>query len=86
MGVSRHSPHNNPNTHGLRLKRLDRLDVLANVVRHRLEVAEDFLSLVYDSLVLQDRAVVCDIDGGGLGLQLCSNTLSVCVSFAECLQ
>ena len=53
---------------------------------HRLEVLEDLLSLINDTLVFQDRTVVGEIDVCGLRLQLSSDALSVSMAFAEGLQ
>ena len=82
-GVNQQSSYNNPNTHGLRLKRLDRLDVRGNVVGDRLEVLNDLLGLVNDGLVLQHGAVVREVDGRRLRGILPVFALRVAVALAE---
>jgi hypothetical protein len=52
--------------HSLRLKSLNCLNLPRNIVGRRLEGAEVLLDLVNDSLVLQDRAVVGEVDSGRL--------------------
>ena len=54
-------------THRLSLERLNGLDLSVHVVGDGLEVAEDLLSLVDDSLVAENGAVVVEVNGRGLG-------------------
>lgn len=49
--------------HGLGLKGLNGLDLPGNIVGRGLEGAEVLLDLINDGLVLQERAVVREIDG-----------------------
>lgn len=77
---------NGENTNGLGFERFDGLDVGADVVCHRLERLENALGLVDDSLVLNQRAILGDVDGGGLGGQLVVDTESLGVSLAESLE
>lgn len=77
---------NGKNTNGLGFERFDGLDVSADVVCHGLERLENALSLIDDSLVLNQRAVLGDVDGGGLGGQLVVDTESLGVSLAESLE
>ena len=52
------------------LERLDGLDVSADVVRDGFKFAHNLLRFVDDGLVLQDRAVVGEVYGRRLGIQL----------------
>ena len=60
--------------------------MLVHIVGHGLEVAQNTLSLIDNSLVLKDRAVVGKVDGGGLGRVLAVNALSLSMALAESLQ
>jgi hypothetical protein len=60
--------------------------VAADVVRDGLEVAHGLLSLVHDGLVLEQRAVVRDVDSGGLVLESVGDALRVTVPLAERLE
>ena len=73
-------------TYRLSLKRLNRLDLRSHIVGDRLEVAEDLLSLVDDSLVAENGAVVVKVNGRGLGCELGLDTLCVPVPLAERLE
>lgn len=73
-------------TYRLCLESLDRLDMRAHVVRNGLEIAEDLLRLIHDSLVLKDGAVVLEVDGGRLRGVLSIDALSVRVPLAEGLE
>jgi hypothetical protein len=57
-----------------------------HVIRHGLELLQQLLGLIDDGLVLQDGAVVRDIDGGGLRGVLVVDELGVVVPFAEGLE
>lgn len=57
-----------------------------DVVRDRLEVLEQFLGLVDNLLVLEDGAVVRDVDRGRLRRERVAGELRVVVTFAEGLQ
>lgn len=48
--------------HGLRLKSLDGLDLTADIVLLDLEAAELLLKIIDNSLVLEDGAVVAEVD------------------------
>lgn len=52
----------------------------------RLEVLQELLGLIDNSLVLEHRAVVCKVDGGRLGGVLCVYPLCVAVTLAEGLE
>ena len=73
-------------THGLGLERLNSLDLRAHVVRDGLEVAEDLLGLVDDSLVTENRTVVLEVDGRRLGSELALDALGIGVPLAERLE
>jgi hypothetical protein len=73
-------------THRLALKRLDRLDMLIHIVRHGLELAQDALGLVNDSLVLEHRAVVRDVYVGRLRRVLGLDALGLGMAFTEGLE
>jgi hypothetical protein len=68
------------------LECLNGLDVCAHVIRYRLELLEDFGSVINDGFVLEDGAVVLNINCGGLGGVLSMKTLGLAVSFAERLK
>jgi len=57
-----------------------------HIIRHGLELLQQLLGLIDDGLVLQDGAVVRDIDGGGLRGVLVVDELGVVVPFAEGLE
>lgn len=73
-------------TNGLGLEGLNGLYVRTDIVGNGLEVLQNFLGLVNDSLVLQNGAVVGKINGGGLAGVLCVKTLSLSVALAEGLE
>lgn len=56
------------------------------VVCDRLERSDELLSLVNDSLVLENRAVVGEVDGRGLLAEGRGRALGVGVALAERLQ
>jgi hypothetical protein len=72
--------------HSLRLKRLNGLHLPINIIRRGLEVAEVLLDLVDDGLVLQDRAVVREVDLGGLFGELLHSAAGVFVALLEGLE
>lgn len=74
------------NTYRLGLKRLDRLDVRAHVVRDGLELAQELLRLVDDGLVAQHRAVVREVDRRRLRGERGVDALGVPVPLAERLE
>ena len=53
-------------SHRLSLEGLDSLDVSIYIIRQRLEVFQDFLSVINDGLVLYDGAVLRKVESGGL--------------------
>ena len=57
-----------------------------DVVRDGLEVTQGLLHLVDDGLVLQDGAVVRQVDGRRLGVELAGDALGFRVALAERLQ
>ena len=73
-------------TYRLGLERLNSLDLRAHVVRDGLELVEELLRLVHDRLVLEHRAVVREVDGGRLSVELGLYPLCVRVALAEGLQ
>lgn len=73
-------------THRLALECLDCLHMLAHVVSHWLEVTQDTLSLVDNSLVLKNGAVVGKVNGRRLGRVLAVNALSLSMALAESLK
>ncbi len=73
-------------SHRLGLERLDGFDVCTDVVRDGLEVTQDLLRLVDDRLVLQNGAVMRQVDGRRLGVELAGDALGFRVALAECLQ
>lgn len=58
----------------------------ADVVGDGLEVLQDLLGLINDSLVFQDRPIVREVDGRGLGVELGLYPLCVRVALAEGLE
>ena len=50
-------------TYSLRLEGLNCLQVCTNIIRYWLEVLKDFLGLINNSCVLQDGAVVREVNG-----------------------
>jgi hypothetical protein len=54
-----------------------------NIVRRGLEGAEVLLNLVDDGLVLQDRAVVREVDLGGLFGELLDATAGIFIALLE---
>lgn len=73
-------------TYRLRLESVYRLQLSVDIVRDRLEALEEFFSLVDDLLVLQNVAVLGEVDGGGLAGGLRVEALSVGVALAESLK
>lgn len=73
-------------THRLDLKRLDGLDVCAHVVGDRLELLQELLGLVNDGGVPQNRAVVSEVNSGGLRIELRVDALGIRVPLAEGLE
>jgi hypothetical protein len=69
--------------HGDLLERLDALDLLVDIVGFRLERLEVLLDLVDDLGVVEDGAVLLEVDGGGLLLQLLQAAAGVVVAFLE---
>lgn len=70
----------------LRLEGFNRLHVRADIVCHRLEGLQDLLSLIDDVLVLENSAVVCEVEFGGLRFQRGGNTLGVAVTLPKSLE
>jgi hypothetical protein len=68
------------------LECLNGFDVCAHVIRYRLELLEKFGSVIDNGFVLEDGAVVLNIDCGRLGGVLSVKTLGLAVSFAERLK
>lgn len=58
----------------------------ANIIRDGLEVTQNLLRLVDDGLVLQDGAVMRQVDRCRLGIELAGDALGIRVTLAECLQ
>ena len=73
-------------TYSLGLEGLNSLHVSRNVVGDGLEVPQELLSLVNDSLVLEYRTVVRKVDGGRLGVELRVNPLRIAVTLTERLE
>ena len=73
-------------TYSLSLEGLNSLHVPRNVVGDGLEVPQELLSFINDSLVLEYRTVVRKVDGGRLGVELCVDPLRVAVTFTERLK
>lgn len=71
---------------GLDLEGLDSLDLAGDVVGGGLEGLEALLDLVDDGLVLEDGAVVGEVDGGGLLRELLDLAACVLVALLEGLQ
>lgn len=71
---------------GLDLEGLDGLDLAGDVVGGGLEGLEALLDLVDDGLVLEDGAVVGEVDGGGLLRELLDLAAGVLVALLEGLQ
>jgi hypothetical protein len=57
-----------------------------NIICDRLVVLQLFLDLINNSLVLEDRAVVREVDSGWLRRGSLLDSLRVSVTLAECLQ
>lgn len=57
-----------------------------HIIGDGLERLQCLLGLVNDGLVLQDRTVVVEVDGGGLGGMGMSQSLGLAVAFAESLE
>ena len=64
-------------TYRFGFKRLNSLHVFADIVRDGFKVAQDLLRLIDNSLVLQNGAIMREIDGRWLGVQLARNALSL---------
>ena len=73
-------------TYSFSLERLDRLDVLADVVCYGFESFQYLLGVVNDGLVLQNVSVVREVDRCLRGLELVVHPLGLGVSFSESLQ
>ena len=73
-------------SYSFRFESLYSLDVCACVVSNGLEILQKLLSLIDNSPVLQDRAVVRKIDSCGLRRVLGLETHSVSMALAEGLQ
>lgn len=58
----------------------------ADIVCHGLEVPQQLLRLVDNGLVLENGAVVCEVDSGGLRGVVVRETHGVTISLAESLQ
>lgn len=58
----------------------------ADIISDRLEVGQNFLGLIDDGLVLENRAVVGEVDSGRLRRELTLNALSVSMTLAEGLE
>lgn len=71
---------------GLNLKGVNGLDLAGDIVGDGLEGLESLLDLVNDGLVLQDGAVVGEVDGGRLLGQLLDLAAGVLVALLEGLQ
>jgi hypothetical protein len=52
--------------YSFRLESFNGLDVVVDIVSNRLEVLQELLGLIHDSLVLENGAVVSKVNGGGL--------------------
>jgi hypothetical protein len=73
-------------TNSCSLEGLDGLDVRIHIISNGLEVLEDLFSLVNDGLVLQDGAVVIEVDGAGEAGVGTLETLSLAMTFTESLE
>jgi hypothetical protein len=65
------------------LERFNAPDLLVHIVGFRLERLEVLLDLVDDLGVVEDGAVLLEVDGGGLLLQLLETAAGVVVAFLE---
>lgn len=72
--------------HGLDLKGLDGLDLAGDIVGGGLEGGEALLDLVDDGLVLEDGAVLSEVDGRGELRQLLDPAAGVLVALLESLK
>lgn len=71
---------------GLDLEGVNGLDLAADIVGGGLESLEALLDLVNDGLVLQDGAVLGEVDGGGLLGQLLDLAAGILVALLESLE
>lgn len=71
---------------GLDLEGVNGLDLAADIVGGGLEGLEALLDLVNDGLVLQDGAVLGEVDGGGLLRQLLDLAAGILVALLEGLE
>ena len=62
------------------------LDMSINIVCHGLELVQQFLGVIYDPLVFQNRTIVGEVNRRGLRGELSVNTLSIGVALAESLK
>jgi hypothetical protein len=53
--------------YSLGFESFDGLEVSIDIIGYWLEFAQQFLGVVYDSLVFQGRTIVGKVDGRGLG-------------------
>lgn len=53
-------------TYSLGLESLNGLNLLIHVISDRLEVTEELLGFINDSLVFEDRSIVGEVNSGGL--------------------
>ena len=58
----------------------------ADIIRYGLEVLHDFLSLIDDGFVLQDGAIVGEINGRWLGVERAGDALGVAMPLPQSLQ
>ena len=75
--------HAGNTTYSLCLEGLDGLEGSADIVGGGLEVLQVLLGVVNNSLVLQNRAVVSEVNGGGLAGVVVVDTLGIGVTLAE---
>ena len=79
-------PESERGTYSLDLEGLDSLDMRTNVVGDGLEVLQELLGLVNDSLVFENSTIVIEVDSGGLAVELSVYPLRVRVALAEGLE
>jgi hypothetical protein len=73
-------------TYRLCLESLYGFDMGVHIISDWTEILEKFFGFVYDSLILQDGAVVVKVDCGGLRGRVNVYALSVSVAFSKSLQ
>jgi hypothetical protein len=73
-------------TYSLGLEFINGLDLHANIIRLRLELLEQFLCIIDDTLVFQYRTIVCKVDRGGLRSESSVDSLSVAMPLSEGLE